>query len=321
MALPASYTLRAPRTDDGPRVVAMLNEESIALAGAAVADANWVTAPWTAPGAELDRDFGVIEAATGELAGYFMLDPDPAGRSVFAVGCVALGHHGRGLGTAIVGEIERRAQSFVAMASGHGSPTLRLGALSDEPQVSALLGGRGFVEVIRMWEMRIVFDGPPALPQPVPGIRIRTVQAGEEPTVYDCLAEAFEDHWNGLNPKPRWLHRHVQVDTFDRTLWFVALERDRIVGALVGRLASVEEPRLGDVNTLGVRRPARGRGVGEALLRAAFAAFAARGQHGALLHVDSDSPTGATRLYERVGMTAQPRFSTWEKRLAVAERS
>src|SRR5438105_1403050 len=169
MALPAGYTLRAPRKDDGPRVVAMLNEESVALAGVAVADPNWVTAPWP--------------------------------------------------------------------------------------------------------------------PQPVPGIRIRSVQAGEEPMVYDCLAEAFEDHWNGLDPKPRWLHTHVEVDTFDRTLWFVALERDRIVGALVGRLASVEEPRLGDVNTLGVRRPARGRGVGEALLRAGFAAFAARGQDGAVPRV------------------------------------
>ena len=33
------------------------------------------------------------------------------------------------------------------------------------------------------------------------------------------------------------------------------------------------------------------------------------------LHVDSDSLTGATRLYERVGMTAHPRFATWEKDL------
>jgi hypothetical protein len=29
--------------------------------------------------------------------------------------------------------------------------------------------------------------------------------------------------------------------------------------------------------------------------------------------VDSESTTGATRVYERAGMSAQPRFSNWER--------
>ena len=60
---------------------------------------------------------------------------------------------------------------------------------------------------------------------------------------------------------------------------------------------------------------ARSQGIGEALLRTSFQAFARRGKGGAQLHVDSQSLTGATRLYERVGMTAQPRFATLEKQL------
>jgi mycothiol synthase len=46
-----------------------------------------------------------------------------------------------------------------------------------------------------------------------------------------------------------------------------------------------------------------------------FGALYALGSRGAELHVDADSVTGATRLYERVGMSAHPRFATWEKEL------
>jgi mycothiol synthase len=64
-----------------------------------------------------------------------------------------------------------------------------------------------------------------------------------------------------------------------------------------------------------VRRPYRRRGLGKALLLRAFGALHAQGLRGADLHVDADSLTGATGLYAKVGMTAHPRFATWEKEL------
>jgi mycothiol synthase len=51
-----------------------------------------------------------------------------------------------------------------------------------------------------------------------------------------------------------------------------------------------------------VRRPWRGRGLGEALLRHSFVEFHRRGRRAVALGVDADSLTGATRLYERAGM-------------------
>ena len=53
---------------------------------------------------------------------------------------------------------------------------------------------------------------------------------------------------------------------------------------------------------LGVLREGRGRGVAKALLHASFARYAADGRAAVKLHVDADSPTGATHLYESVGM-------------------
>jgi ribosomal protein S18 acetylase RimI-like enzyme len=52
------------------------------------------------------------------------------------------------------------------------------------------------------------------------------------------------------------------------------------------------------------RRP-RGlapRGLGEALLRQSFREFWRRGEHRVALRVDAEHPTGAPRLYERLGM-------------------
>jgi mycothiol synthase len=81
---------------------------------------------------------------------------------------------------------------------------------------------------------------------------------------------------------------------------------------------SREDPSRGYIALLGVRPSYRRRGLGEALVLNAFEALSARGRRGVDLHVDADSLTGATRLYARVGMSAHPRFATWEKELRPA---
>jgi len=76
------------------------------------------------------------------------------------------------------------------------------------------------------------------------------------------------------------------------------------------------DAELGWIQILGVRPRWRGRGVGRALLLTAFGAFRTRGLTRAGLGVDAENPTGATRLYESVGMRASDRFELYEKRLA-----
>jgi len=64
-----------------------------------------------------------------------------------------------------------------------------------------------------------------------------------------------------------------------------------------------------------VRAPWRGRGLGQALLLASFAEFHRRCRMRVELGVDSANPTGATRLYERVGMRERFRFDRYERNL------
>jgi mycothiol synthase len=315
--LPDGYRARPPRLEDGPAVVEMWNEESLALAGVPVASLDWVVAPWGSPDADLEQDFAVIVADGDEIAAYLSLVSDPPHTIVFSVGGVALSHHGRGLGAAIVRDVERRAKRFVAMAPADERVVLHVGALSDEPRFSSLLEAHGFAEVRRLWSMQIRFDGTQTPPDPLPGIEIRPLRPGEERAAYEGLAEAFQDHWGGpFESKERWLRQHVHGQDFDPGLWRMAWREQHLVGALIGVLSASQKPDLGYVALLGVRAEARGRGVGEALLRSSFAGFQERGKLGVLLLVDSESVTGATRLYERVGMRAEPRFSTWEKVLA-----
>ncbi len=88
-----------------------------------------------------------------------------------------------------------------------------------------------------------------------------------------------------------------------------------IAGVLVGRAGLAADTEAGSIEELGVRRQWRGRGVGLALLQLAFDEFRRRGLARAMLTVDSENPTGATRLYERAGMTVEIAWEHWEKEL------
>ena len=59
------------------------------------------------------------------------------------------------------------------------------------------------------------------------------------------------------------------------------------------------------IRTLGVIPQARGRGIASWLLSSAFAQAAREGRTSVSLSVDSENPTGAVGLYERVGMRAE----------------
>ena len=67
---------------------------------------------------------------------------------------------------------------------------------------------------------------------------------------------------------------------------------------------------------IGTRTAWRRRGLGLALLLHAFREFYARGIRRSTLGVDSENPSGATRLYERAGMHVESESVTYEKELA-----
>ncbi|WID97972.1 GNAT family N-acetyltransferase [Bosea vestrisii] len=83
---------------------------------------------------------------------------------------------------------------------------------------------------------------------------------------------------------------------FDPALVFVVSDAQGVIAAVCQCWASAF------VKDLVVHPSARRQGLGEALLHHAFVEFTARGANIVDLKVEIDNPTGARRLYERVGM-------------------
>jgi mycothiol synthase len=314
--LPEGFTLRPPADADAEPLMRMTNAETTALIGVSLATVEWVTNPWSAPGADRDNDFAVVVDPAGVVAGYLSVQSDPPYTEVLGIGVVAIPHHGRGIGAALVMEAERRARRFADLAAADRRVVIQMGSLADEPRVSRLMAEHGYVEVRRFVAMRIEFDGPPMPATAVAGIEIRGLNRGDETAVYACLRAAFADHWGETWPtEEAWTHTQVESSDADPGLWLLAWHGSELAGALVAEPRSGEDPALGYIAEFGVRREHRRRGIGEALLRTSFRRFHARGARGVSLYVDTESITGATRVYERVGMTGHPRFATWEKEL------
>jgi ribosomal protein S18 acetylase RimI-like enzyme len=99
--------------------------------------------------------------------------------------------------------------------------------------------------------------------------------------------------------------------SFDPSLWFLAWDGAEIAGMAL----CTAQPDKGYIQTVAVRRAWRGRGLGLALLEAAFGTYYERGTRHIELSVDSESPTGAARLYERAGMYPSFTVVLYEKEI------
>jgi ribosomal protein S18 acetylase RimI-like enzyme len=68
------------------------------------------------------------------------------------------------------------------------------------------------------------------------------------------------------------------------------------------------------------RRGARGRGPAKLLLRQAFARDARAGRIGTILHVDTNNPTPALGVYERVGMRPVLVIDVWRRIISATDQ-
>jgi ribosomal protein S18 acetylase RimI-like enzyme len=91
------------------------------------------------------------------------------------------------------------------------------------------------------------------------------------------------------------------------------MDGDEIAAISLCRFKITDDPEMGFVDTLGVRRPWRRQGLALALLHHTFTEFQNRGQKRVGLGVDAASLTGATRLYEKAGMHVARQFDNYAK--------
>jgi mycothiol synthase len=305
---PPGYTSRPATWDDLDAVAALVQACDLADAGVADPVREHIDEDWRTARDGLEPHVLVVHAGDGSVVGLaqvFGLNPE---RSVDAWVRVHPDHRERGLGTALAAWAEERAAALVP--SGASSKVYNSIPLEDEAG-DRLLVRRGMVpvRVFRHMEGDLTGDlDPPELP---PGCEILSYEhPADADTVHDVLEDAFTDHW-GYEPYPRDLAME-QLARRDPGLIWLATCDGSAAGALIARTLEGS----GWIDDLGVRRPWRGRGIARALLRRAFAELARRGIGSVTLNVDSENTTGATRLYESVGMRSRRAWRVYEKPLS-----
>ena len=166
---------------------------------------------------------------------------------------------------------------------------------------------------------RMIIDLEPGIPSPSwpDGLELRPFDPERHARqLKDALDEAFVDEWgHERRDYDAWAERVLGVPQFDPELILVVWD-----GGEIAAMAVDYQKRLGDwglISLLGVRPAWRRQGLGLSLLQESFRRFAERGETMAALGVDSENPTGATRLYERAGMRILWRADVWRKELRV----
>jgi mycothiol synthase len=288
---PPDGRLRGPREGDFDAILDLMNAAQFADYGEADRTAEdlrtWLTSPSVVP----ESDVRLLER-DGRLLGYVDADFSGDERKLWwSEVAVAPEADADEVVPPLVGWLEHRA----------GSGTLRVWTSATSERMLAAFRRLGFRERRHSYRMTIELRADLPEPRWPDGISVRTYEEPDELAVYEAHREVWRDTSDPLEETlEEWRHWMTRRESFDPSLWFLARAGAEIAGF---SLCVVAKPGTGWVDQLGVRRPWRRRGLAEALLLQSFRAFRARGFRRVSLGVDGSSPTGATRLYERAGMT------------------
>lgn len=300
-SLPDGYTVRAATDTDADAMSAIVRSAEEAIRGRSGVSADDVRSWWTL--VQLPTDSWLVER-DGELRAGSMLTAHGDVPDLW--GTVRPDEVGRGLGSALIDLGEVRARE-------RGASALRVGTFAENVLAVDLFKSRGYRDVRHYYTMHIELKEAP-VPEWPAGVRVEGFRREDARAFYDALTDAFADEW-GWAPMEydEWYRVRIEADDSDTSLWFLVRDGDEIAAVVRN-----DSNRFGGgwVGAIGVRASWRRRGIGLALLQHTFAAFYERGTNDVRLGVDTSNPSGATRLYERVGMTVEVEDVIYERELA-----
>lgn len=316
--LPPGWTTRRPTLDDVPAILELVHASDIAAVGEPDFTSDEVHEELTTPNTDLSRDCWLALDDSGKIVGWAYPGNSTGGSRDFAN---VYFWPGSGL-PALKPLLELLMARMVERATelGHRTYEVRSGAIPGETELIETLTEAGFVFLKQFARMQMTLDGvSPVAPEPPPGITVRPVDAHDEAELrafHAVIEDAFGDSDHRAVPFDGWREQISKPGTpFDE--WFVAEADGQIVGALQSTDGGGDTDE-GWVKHLGVLRAYRKRGVGEALMRRAFAAYAAKGRPKAGLGVDLANPTDAASLYFKVGMEALYRANIYRTTVETA---
>lgn len=268
---------------------------------------------WQEPGFNLETDTWIAETPDGRVVGYEELYNRHAFASFEGDGYVYPGFEGQGIGTALLRAMEAHARQVMSQADPQARVVIRNNMPIPDARSRQLHENEGYTPIRYSWRMEIRLEQPPVTPVFPDGIQLRPfLVEGHARLLFEAVEDAFRDHWGFLPMNyDKWQSHNLEREGFDPSLWFVGWDGEQIAGFSLCRY----RVGMGWVNTLGVRRQWRKRGLGQAFLLHSFGEFYRRGEKIIGLGVDSENQTGATRLYKRVGMHVAHEYVSYLKEL------
>jgi mycothiol synthase len=165
------------------------------------------------------------------------------------------------------------------------------------------------------WVMERDLHVPIEEPRRVDGVAIRTYRRPEDnPAGTAAYNDSFRDHWDHHDETvEQWDHNIAAPSRRPDLSWVAEIDAEpgKFAGFCLVVVHMDANERSGRnegwIELLGTTRDWRGKGLGKSLLLHGLRSLRDDGFDTALLGVDSDSPTGANRLYESVGFGVRHR--------------
>lgn len=310
--LPNGFAMRPPTADDLDELAALLIAYERARRGKASWQApaarEWIASIWATSGFDVARDAQVIIAPTGEIAGYSAVwRTDEASGHLVASPRTLPSVAALGLDVALLQWAESLGRQKAAALPLDVAATLNTWVDGPDPIVEEALMREGFHLERRYLRMEMTLREPPPAPAWPAGVDARPFVAGrDERAVYDVMQAAFAGAYDYDISYEEWRREVFAPEQMNPALWTLATNGEALVGAIISRIDTDDDGQIGWLEDVGVRPAWRQRGLGLAMLHHSLGAFYQRGIQRCGLSVDAHNASGAVRLYERIGMAAQP---------------
>ena len=305
-------TYRALSDADAPAIVEIMTAAEVAEPADIFTSLVETQNDMTQPGVDLAR--GSVGALSGDrLIGFGALISPPSAEQwiSYVHGAVHPDFRGQDIGRTILDRLVEQARTLRAVQHADLPAELKIWVSNGRRSAAALAASAGFTVRRYFFEMRAELATPPEIP-PLPGLIVRSWTPADDEGARLAYNAAFADHWGSVPmDEERWRRSFAESPSFRPEMSRLALSGDEVVGfVLVDEFDSETEARgyrTGYIDRVGSVRSVRGRGVATALMTESMVAMARAGYRIAELGVDADSPTGAGRLYERLGFAVRHR--------------
>ncbi|MFI6179592.1 GNAT family N-acetyltransferase [Nonomuraea sp. NPDC051191] len=308
------HTFSRPRVDDAADIHELVASYDTEVIGSPDMTLDDVADELVEPGFDLDRDGWLARDETGLLTGWAWAcrvgDSDLVNIEVITRAGLT------GLREELWRTVTDRARELGG-ERGHDGVTIDIGIYRDDQDKQSYAKEQGFEPGTSFHRMRVDHAAPVEPPVPLPGLTLHTGESEEtRRAAHQVHQLGFAEHF-GFVPVDydHWYERRQAQSVTDWSQLTLARIDGQPAGVLIGSNQFVSDEDCGYVATLAVHPGFRGRGLGRFLLRHAFAADAARGRKGTILHVDSNNTTPALGLYESAGMRRVLAIDVWRRRL------